>query len=104
MSATPPRPREDRAADLSRQITLPEIGLAGQARIAEATARVPSTNDGLRGLVASRYAARAGFAEVVAGEAGEPPAFVVHPAAREVVAGSLAALREIRLAVFGAPS
>lgn len=89
---------------LERQIMLTEIGLAGQARIGAATAHVPPAGDGLRGLVASRYAERAGFAEVRSGEAELAPSFVTDPAARAVVEGSLAALREIRTAVFGGGS
>lgn len=98
MSATSPEVRPGR---LERQIMLAEIGLAGQARIAASTARVPTEDEGLQGLVASRYAARAGFAAVVSGATEEAPAFVEHPSARAVVQGSLAALREIRAAVFG---
>lgn len=98
MSATP---RDDRPAHLERQIMLAEIGLTGQARIGASTARVPPETDGLHGLVASRYAARAGFGAVVAGESEAAPGFVTDPAARAVVEGSLAALREIRAAVFG---
>jgi hypothetical protein len=86
---------------LERQVQLVEIGAAGQARISAHTAAVPSEASGLVGLVARRYAERAGFADVVEGPAEEAPDFVEAPAARAVVAGSLAALREIRAAVFG---
>ena len=89
---------------LERQIILAEIGLEGQARISAQEARVPTEASGLLGLVASRYASRAGFAALVPGDAEDAPPFMEHAAAREVVAGSLSALREIRAAVFGASS
>jgi hypothetical protein len=83
-----------------RQIVLREVGYEGQARLAAATARVPA--GGLAGEVAALYARRAGMAEVVAGgEATPAPPWVTTPAAAEVVAGSLAALRAFAEAVFG---
>ena len=86
----------------ARQIQLGEVGEAGQARIAAATARVP-TEDVLTSLVARAYAERAGFGAIVAGPSEDVPAFVEHPAARAVIAGSLAALREIRVALSPEP-
>lgn len=98
MHATSP---EDRADRLERQIMLAEIGLAGQARIAAHTARIPNASLDLRGFVASRYAERAGFAAVAVGAAEEAPAFIEDASARAVVEGSLAVLREIRAALSG---
>jgi hypothetical protein len=88
---------------LARQIQLVEIGDVGQSRIGSRIARVPSAEDSLEAFVAGRYAARAGFAAVEPGpdERTNVPAWVIHPAAYEVVSGSLAALRELRRAVFG---
>jgi hypothetical protein len=93
---------------LARQVQLVEIGEVGQARIAARIARVPASDEAspLEALVATRYAARAGFAAVEAGEGERDnvPSWVVHPAAAAVVSGSLAALRELRGAVFGEES
>lgn len=86
----------DRARHL-RQILVAEIGEAGQARIADSEARV--LGSGLAHEVAARFAKGAGFARLVPGaldEATLAPAFVTLPAARSVLAGSRAALREIR--------
>lgn len=97
---------------LARQIQLAEVGEAGQSRIGEHVARVPAfspadaTSCLLESFVAGRYADRAGFAAVEAGPGEHPnvPEWVVHPAAQAVVSGSLAALRELRLALFRDPS
>jgi len=89
----------DRARHL-RQILVAEIGEPGQARIAAAEARV--TGDGLAHEVAARFAEGAGFARVVPGEVDKAklaPDFVTLPAARAVLAGSRAALAEIRRAL-----
>jgi molybdopterin/thiamine biosynthesis adenylyltransferase len=90
--------------DLSRfvrQVLLPEIGEAGQARLGEAEAAVGGA--GLAHEVAARYAEGAGFGAVVAGpidvDALAPPAIVRTDAAREALAGARAALAEIRRAV-----
>jgi len=84
-----------------RQILLPEIGEAGQRRIGSEVAALGG--DGLAHEVAARYAEGAGFASVAAGaidvEALAPAAIVQTAAAREVLAGSRAALGELRRAV-----
>ena len=80
---------------------LPEIGESGQARIAGASAHVGG--DGLAHEIAARYAEGAGFASVGEGaidvDALAPPSLVTSPAAREVLAGSRAALAQIRAAL-----
>lgn len=89
----------DRARHL-RQILVAEIGEAGQARIAAAEARV--LGEGLAHEVAARFADGAGFARLVPGtidEAELAPSFVTLPAVRAVLAGSRAALGEIRRAL-----
>lgn len=86
----------DRARHL-RQILVAEIGEAGQERIARAEARV--LGPGLAHEVAARFASGAGMARLLPGEIDEAelaPAFVTQPGARKVLAGSRAALREIR--------
>lgn len=89
----------DRARHL-RQILVAEIGEAGQARIAEGEAHV--LGDGLAHEVAARFAEGAGLSRLLPGhldEAELAPAFVKLPAARSVLSGSRAALREIRRAL-----
>jgi hypothetical protein len=84
-----------------RQVLLPEIGEAGQRRIGAAEAEVGGA--GLAHEVAARYAEGAGFGAIVAGDvdvaALAPAAIVKTEAAREVLAGSRAALAELRRAV-----
>ena len=84
-----------------RQVLLPEIGEAGQMRIVEAEAAIAGA--GLAHEIAARYAEGAGFGAVVAGavdvEALAPASIVGVDAAREVLAGSRAALAEMRRAL-----
>lgn len=84
-----------------RQMLLPEIGIEGQARIGQATAAVGGASPAHE--IASLYAAGAGFASIAAGpidvDALAPRAIVSSPAAREVLAGSRAALAALRRAV-----
>ena len=84
-----------------RQVLLPEIGEAGQRRLDAAAAAVGGA--GLAHEVAARYAEGAGFGAVVAGAidvAALAPADVVqNDAARELLAGSRAALAELRRAI-----
>lgn len=86
-----------------RQVLLPEIGIEGQARIGQAIAAVGGPSPAHE--IASLYAAGAGFASVATGtiavDALAPAAIVASPAAREVLAGSRAALAAIRHAVRG---
>lgn len=81
-----------------RQMLLPEIGIEGQARIGQATAAVSGAS--AAHAVARLYAEGAGFGAVVDGPidvaALAPEALVSSPAAREVLAGSRAALAAIR--------
>ena len=83
-----------------RQMLLPEIGIEGQARIGQATAAVAGASPAH--AVARLYAEGAGFGAVTAGTidiaALAPEAIVTSPAAREVLAGSRAALAAIRRA------
>jgi molybdopterin/thiamine biosynthesis adenylyltransferase len=83
-----------------RQMLLPEIGIEGQARIGQATAAVAGASPAH--AVARLYAEGAGFGAVTAGAidaaALAPEAIVTSPAAREVLAGSRAALAAIRRA------
>ncbi len=84
-----------------RQILLPEIGEAGQARIARSVAHVGGAGSAQE--VAGRYAEAAGFASVEPGvlDVGSlaPASIVKDPAAREVLAGARAALRALRAAL-----
>jgi hypothetical protein len=84
-----------------RQVLLPEIGIEGQARIGQATAAVGG--DSPAHQIATLYAEGAGFGAVAAGpidsDALAPQTIVSSPAAREVLAGSRAALAAIRRAV-----
>lgn len=89
-----------------RQILLPEIGDEGQRRIASATAAVlgqPGSARALAHEVAARYAEGAGFGGLADGvidvEALAPAALVTHASARAVLAGSRAALTELRRAI-----
>lgn len=78
-----------------RQILLPEIGEAGQAKICAATAEVRGA-----GEVAELYAIRAGFQGISMGVAAEvPPGLVEIPGARAVLAGALTALRAMHEAL-----
>ncbi|MEO7331467.1 MAG: hypothetical protein ABI193_23025 [Minicystis sp.] len=88
------------SARFVRQILLPEIGEAGQARLAHGSATVGGAS--LAHEVASLYARGAGFAEVVPGaidvDALAPVTIVSTPEARSLLAGARAALAEIRRA------
>lgn len=89
----------DRARHL-RQLLVAGIGERGQELLAAAEARVEGA--GLSHEVAVRYARGAGFARVAPGAIDEnalAPAFVATPAVRAVLAGSRAALAELRRAV-----
>jgi hypothetical protein len=94
-------PTGDFAARYARQIMLAEVGAAGQARICAASAAV--AGDGLAHAVAERYARRAGFAAVAPGgidvDALAPRAIASVEAARQVLAGSRAALAAFRAAL-----
>lgn len=83
-----------------RQIVLREVGYEGQARLSASTAKVPGA--GLAGEVASLYARRAGFGDVVEtrSEAPRAPDWVTSPEAAAVVSGSLAALEAFAKAVL----
>jgi hypothetical protein len=89
------------SARFVRQMLLPEIGIEGQARIGQATAAVEGASPAH--AVARLYAEGAGFAAVTGGAidvpALAPESIVTSPAAREVLAGSRAALAAIRRAV-----
>jgi hypothetical protein len=91
------------SARFLRQVLLPEIGEAGQRRIAAAAASIGGT--GLAHEVASRYAIGAGFATVTAGDVDvdtlAPADLVTSEAARAVLAGARAALIEMRRALEG---
>jgi len=94
------------SARFVRQILLPEIGEAGQARLAEGRAAVGG-GPSLAHEIAALYARGAGFAEIGPGEidvdALAPSAIVASPSARALLAGARAALAEIRrVAVVGA--
>ena len=84
-----------------RQVLLPEIGPAGQERLASASAAV--AGDGLHHEVATRYARAAGVGAIVAGPVDvdrlAPVEVCVHPAARSVLAGARAALGALRAGV-----
>ena len=86
-----------------RQVLLPEIGEQGQRRISTRAARVGGDDGSLAHEVAVLYARGAGFREVAPGPidraALAPFEMTKIPAAREVLAGARAALREIRLAL-----
>ena len=83
-----------------RQVLLPEIGTEGQARIGQATAAVSGISPAHQ--IASLYAEAAGFGATAPGsidlDALAPLPLVSTPAAREVLAGSRAALAAIRRA------
>jgi hypothetical protein len=80
-----------------RQMMLPEIGDAGQAKLARAV--VALGGEGLSHEIAASYAERAGVGQVVAGpidEAALAPSFLRHAATRAVVSGARAALSALR--------
>jgi hypothetical protein len=83
-----------------RQMLLPEIGIDGQARIGQATAAVGGASPAHQ--IATLYAVGAGFGAIAEGaidvEALAPLSIVSTPAARDVLAGSRAALAAIRRA------
>ncbi|MFO0762813.1 MAG: hypothetical protein U0359_40625 [Byssovorax sp.] len=91
------------SARFLRQILLPEIGAAGQARIERARAAVGG-GPSLAHEAAALYAEGAGFAAIDPGaidvDALAPLSIVNTPAARAVCAGSRAALAEIRRAAL----
>lgn len=93
------------AARFLRQVLLPEIGQAGQARIQASRAAVGGGSS-LSHEVAELYARAAGFREITPGsidvEALAPLAEVRSPAAREVLAGARAALAAVRAAAVEA--
>jgi hypothetical protein len=84
-----------------RQVLLPEIGPAGQARLAGARADVGGA--GLAHDVAARYARAAGVGHVAAGhvdvDALAPGEVCAHEAPRAVLAGARAALAAVRAGV-----
>lgn len=84
-----------------RQMLLPEIGIEGQARIGQATAAVGGVSPAHQ--IATLYAAGAGFGSIAEGaidlDTLAPRTIVPTPAAREVLAGSRAALAAIRRTV-----
>jgi hypothetical protein len=89
------------SARFLRQVLLPEIGEAGQRRIESRAAHVAGS--GLSHEVASRYAIGAGFAGTAPGpidvDALAPADLIRDPPAREILAGSRAALSEMRRAL-----
>jgi hypothetical protein len=91
------------AARFLRQVLLPEIGQAGQARIQASRAGVGG-GPSLSHEVAELYARAAGFREITRGsidvDALAPLAEVRSPAAREVLAGARAALAAVRAAAL----
>jgi proteasome lid subunit RPN8/RPN11 len=92
---------EERAR-YARQLMLPPFADGGQARILSSTAAV--AGDSLAHAVACRYARRAGFSGTSAGEVdidtNAPARIVTVDAARQVLAGSRAALAAIRARVL----
>jgi hypothetical protein len=91
----------DRARFL-RHLVLAEIGESGQRRLSHASCEVPTgTASDLEIEVAHRYLAGAGVGSVHTSAASsiEAPSWVLARAARDVLQGSLAALREIRSAL-----
>ena len=82
----------EQRARFARQLLLPEIGQEGQTRIIAATAAVGGTT--LAHAVAQRYCERAGFAAIEAGDI-VAETNLGDPAARDVLAGSRQAVREI---------
>jgi hypothetical protein len=91
------------AARFLRQVLLAEIGDEGQRRITASVARVGGDPRSLAHDIATLYARGAGFRAVAPSPidvaALAPEALVTSPAAREVLAGSRAALAEIRRAI-----
>jgi hypothetical protein len=92
-----------------RQIILPEVGEAGQRRLARATARVAAERGAIGGDLAHewavRYAERVGFGNIAGGpipvDALAPEHIVKHDACRALLAGSravVAAMQEVLLA------
>jgi hypothetical protein len=90
------------AARFLRQVLLPEIGLEGQARIAQASAAVSGPT--LANEVAELYARGAGFGRIEAGNVDidelAPAAILRVGAARELCAGARAALAAMREAIL----
>jgi hypothetical protein len=84
----------------ARQAILPEIGEAGQARIAAATAVVRAR--GAAAEIAKRYLVAAGFGAVHVEEASDaiaPPFDARDASARAVAEGAYRALVELRKAI-----
>jgi len=91
---------------VARQMLVAEVGEAGQARLEKASA--PLAGDGFAHSIAVLYASRAGVGAFEAGTIDEwalVPDFVENRAAREMVAGSRAALAAMRTILLpgGAP-
>ncbi len=85
-----------------RQMALPEVGLAGQARLSAACVAVPA-DDSLVREVEARYLRGAGCA-VVPGEAPAPRPLGLARGAEAVGQGALAALMAVRAVLgVGAP-
>ena len=80
----------------ARQIIVDGVGEDGQRRLAEATA--PVLGSGLAHEIATSYASRAGVGRIVPGsiDPALETGFLELGAARDVVAGSRAALATIR--------
>jgi hypothetical protein len=93
-------------ARYARQLMLPSFYHGGQSRLCESVAAVDG--DGLAHDVARRYAERAGFARTDPGAidlaTAAPDTLVANDAARQVLAGSRAALAEIRRVVLAQES
>jgi len=91
----------DRAARYVRQILLPQIGEVGQRRIEASRVRIGG--DSLAHEVAALYARGAGFSDIEPGPIDEdalaPRGIARGAEARAVLAGSRAALAEIRRAI-----
>ena len=93
------------AARTLRQLLVPEVGEAGQRRIAKAVASVAGS--GLAHEVGVLYAERAGFSSVDAGpidiDTLAPLDIVTTDSARHVLAGARAAMAAIRAALVARP-
>ncbi len=83
----------DRARYL-RQILLPGVGEAGQARVGCGACVVPA---GEAGQIAARYALRAGFGEIVSGDPPRHELSCANPVASVALEGAWAALVGFRL-------
>jgi molybdopterin/thiamine biosynthesis adenylyltransferase len=84
-----------------RQVILPEIGEAGQARLASASVRV---GGGTSGEIEAAYLRAAGVGSIERGDAddSDAPAFgITDASARDVALGAWRALRTMRAIVRG---